>query len=181
MPDRCILCKSSNRLDPLLSVCLCAKKSDVRMHKSCLEFAIMNNPSEEPLTCPKCKQNYSVKLNWIYQADWSLFFTGKSLSHAFEFIVVVLMILCMAYTIYSFYYSPQQIQARKHNELYHNPANNSASVNSIHSQHHSADDRADFIIYFLFFIVVLMIPITLRTVYHRWKRANSKSQIIGVV
>ncbi len=169
----CKVCGSPSfgSFDRLISPCSCSKKSDShRVHLTCLEKLIqahfdqsagldeLESNASRP-RCPRCGDAYRVRLNWRFQLSLHRLLTCRSICHAIEFLLILFMLAIAVYSILNF--RAQSLS---------NPASSTPSQSS-----------PDWIIYVLFGSVCLLIPITLKTVFGRWKMANSESKILEIV
>lgn len=77
----------------------------------------------------------------------------RALAHAFEFLVVFVMLFCCFFTLNIFEHS----RDRKHS------------------------DRGVYIIYGLLGLTLLLVPFTLKKVYGRWRKANADAAVMDIV
>jgi len=84
----------------------------------------------------------------------------RSCSHAFEFVVVIVMLICCTFTF--------------------RIAFSSAAVGKGHPGVVDSGFAA-YIIYGLLLLICVMVPLTLRRVAQRWKRANADVSVDHVV
>ncbi len=178
-PVECFYCHSPSipgSLNRLISPCHCSKKNDShRIHLRCLEEFLRLGDSEEfssdDRRCSNCGEKFKFRLQWKFQLSAEKFLTPKSICHAIEFLIIIFMLAISIIAIKNF---------RKQTEIISNSKNN-----QIHNSNHitigGKSSEPDWIIYLLFCSVMILIPITLRKVYQRWKQANSEANIIEMV
>ena len=79
----------------------------------------------------------------------------RAITHAFEFIVVLIMIGCTFFTLRTYLRSEE------------------------HKKH--GNDNAFYIISGLFVLTLVMVPLTLRKVKERWVKANADAEVLNMV
>jgi len=155
----CVLCGKRELLDHLLCACACAKKADAsRLHKQCLERLLNASDSDDPLRCPTCREPYRVKIQYNFKLMRSRCCSMRALSHAFEFVVVIIMIFCCFTTVHF-----------------------AMRINGGSKAAQSEPSFARYLIYFLGALTIALIPLTLWRVYGRWRKANADVEILDIV
>jgi len=150
----CALCYEKDDLRKLIAACKCYKKNDdALVHQTCLKKLFSENQNDEAPRCRRCHEEYHVRVEYKFAFLWTRCLTCRSLSHIFEFLLVILMLVCGGITLTAVRRSPQ---AQREQE---------------------ADKRAMMVIYFLFALTLCLFPLTLRKVYQRWKKANAEPEI----
>lgn len=110
-------------------------------------------------SCGQCHDIYRVSIRYHFLLEWTRCLSFRSLGHAFEFVIVILMIFCCISVIYMFH--------------------SRDLIPQTHSSHESQTAR--YMIYTLFGITIILVPLTLMKVYQRWKLANSEAEIVDMV
>ena len=165
--EQCQLCGGTSgegRGGELVAACRrCYKKSDsARVHRSCLERLVGEAELEQPPACPKCGQAYRLHVTWDFRLAWERATSCRSVSHAFEFVVVLLMVVCGLFTIVSF---------RRHE----------AEAAGEHARRSPEPAAVSYLIYGLFAATMLLVPFTLRKVAQRWVKANAEPTVVEIV
>jgi hypothetical protein len=155
----CVICFSAEHATDgtkLISACRCYKKTDAnRVHAACVTRLFEENDSEEAPHCPYCGDDYAVRVRWHFDLNWARCLSCRSVAHAFEFVIVLLMIGCAGFTLVVF----RRTHAREERE-----------AERLHRAH---SDSGVYAIYALFAITLMLVPLTLWKVCTRWQKANS--------
>jgi hypothetical protein len=121
------------------------------VHAACLRKLFADNESDEVPRCTVCREPYSMQAEYRFAFLWRRCLSCRSVGHAFEFIVVLLMLCCGVYTLSVFLRSKEA--RTRHGD--------------------GSSNGAVLLIYGLFGLTVLLVPFTLVKVYSRWKKANA--------
>lgn len=135
--------------------------------------------------CSTCHEIYRIRIQYHFLLVWERFCTFRSLGHIFEFIIVISMLCIGIFTIILFQqqHSIELAKKFKAKQQYQ-------QLHGIHTANIPTspydDENAEgmfvtILIYILFGLTIILVPITLYTVYQRWKKANSTSEVIEMV
>jgi len=193
----CILCRQNDIEDSLFVPCRCTKKNDELnyVHHGCLEreFSKHDADDNDAPRCPSCHRAYRLRVRYHFSFLWRRMLSTRSLSHLFEMMVVLIMMMCVGVVVWQWIVnrSPSQTPLYTYEQssddsdsddggLHHNGDKSSISMRGI-TDYDQEESRAVYIIYALLLVTVAMIPLTIRKVYLRWHHANADAEIVDQV
>mmetsp|Transcript_20473 Transcript_20473/g.40531 ORF Transcript_20473/g.40531 Transcript_20473/m.40531 type:complete len:132 (-) Transcript_20473:45-440(-) len=130
------------------------------VHAVCIEKRADFHTTDEPLKCEDCGTTYSVSIRHNFVLSWSKFCSCRALGHCFEFCMVLVVILCWAGTLFAFNYNSEK---------------------GLMGDFEKEEPATRIFMYVLVGMTLIMLPLTLKTIFTRWFKANAVSEVVDVV
>ncbi len=127
------------------------KDDNSKIHRSCLETLITNRGQHDDIpTCTTCRRPYRIRIDWRFVLEWRRLLSCASLMHVVEFLTVVCAVFCTFFSVYVLIQSGE-----------------------LEKEHFMV--RA--MVCFMALGTGILVILTLRKVFGRWKTENSSAAI----